>query len=373
MTILPPESGPTPTRSPNDLNDEGIALSGHPLGRHHEEKLSNNQHTAKSLPAPVPSPVPCPGLLIDDLSMAYGDHLALHAISFSIQPGEVVGVLGRNGAGKSSLVKAICGRHPIRSGAILINGQAVGARAARQHLGVAPQRSALYPYLTARENLICFARQMGLSKSDACIRADEILITTEMIDHADKRTDFLSGGMRQRINIGAAIVHNPRLVILDEPSAGLDPTGQTHINHLIKTLKEAGYAVMLITHDMLPAQDLCDQIVILQSGTIAAAGVPDDLIHDICGERINLYLSASANISARDHGFVTCTHKPGQWNKQVVRRSQLAGEINTLVTAGLDLHHLTIVPANLGDVLAELSDVNCAQDQVGTASQPIGQ
>ncbi|MEO0879746.1 MAG: ABC transporter ATP-binding protein, partial [Pseudomonadota bacterium] len=237
-----------------------------------------------------------PALTVSNVSMAYGAHPALTDVSLSIAPGTLTALIGSNGAGKSSLVKAICGRAPIRSGTIEIAGVNAGARAARKALGVAPQRAALYDQLSAFENLVCFACQAGLKRDAARARAEEVLDLIDLKSARARRVCQISGGMRQRVNIGAAVAHHPRLVILDEPAASLDPAGVARINALIERLKSEGYAILLITHDMAQAAALADMIAVLEASRLIAYDCPKALIRRFCGEA----LTVSARVASCD-------------------------------------------------------------------------
>ncbi|MEL6111278.1 MAG: ABC transporter ATP-binding protein [Pseudomonadota bacterium] len=294
-------------------------------------------------------------LTLSGVHMHYGAQAALSDISFSIKAGTISTMIGANGAGKSSLVRAICGRHPLTSGSVLIAGKNATERAARRHLGVAPQNAALYPALTARENLFSFARQSGMPARDARTRIEPVLSLIGMGEHGDKPVRTLSGGMRQRINIGAAIMHQPQLVILDEPVSSLDPDGTAQTNRLICRLREEGFGVLLITHDMDQAMTLTDQLVVLSGGYIVALGKPQDIVDIFCGTRINLFLTTPDTALADRFGFRLCPDRLGCWRKSVLDRAALSAEIPRLIEAGIAVDRLNIVPSHLGDVLSVLA------------------
>lgn len=288
--------------------------------------------------------------------MAYGNHTALDNIKLSVPSGSITAIIGPNGAGKSSLVRAICGREKLTAGSITIYGTDAQASTARANLGVAPQTAALYPQLTARENLVSFARQAGLSLNAARTRAIEVLELIGMREHSDVRAQAMSGGMRQRVNIGAAVMHKPKLVILDEPVSSLDPGGTQQVNRLICRLRDENFGVLLITHDMDQAMHLPDDLVVLKDGRVTAYGRPDSIVSLFCGTRINLFLTTPDRSLAEQHGFRLCPERPGCWRKMVVDQSALSTEIPRLIEAGIALDRLNIVPSNLGDVLAALED-----------------
>jgi len=290
-----------------------------------------------------------------NVCMNYGDVSALSDITLSIPSGSITTLIGPNGAGKSSLVRAICGRRYIDAGTISIDGCAATKARARINLGVAPQSAALYPLLTARENLISFGRQAGMSAEQARLRIDHVLDLIGMTGRCDIQVNAMSGGMRQRVNIGAAIMHQPKLVVLDEPVSSLDPDGTRQINSLICRLRAEGFAILLITHDMDQAMSLSDQLLVLQQGRIAARGKPQDIVDLFCGTRINLFIETRDETRITDLGFKQCPERPGCWRKVVLDTSALSEEIPRLVNAGITLERLNIIPSHLGDVLAVLA------------------
>lgn len=297
---------------------------------------------------------PTNALDVRQVSLTYGSFKALNKISLRVAPGSLAAVIGPNGAGKSSLVKAICGRADIDSGVIEISGVDSRRRAARLRLGVAPQRSALYAHMTAFENLACFGRQAGLSKVRANGRATAVLSMIGMDDDAGTLVSNMSGGMRQRINIAAAIVHEPALLILDEPAASLDPDGVQQINELIIMLKEGGYAVLLVTHDMNQAQVTSDQVIVLRRGEIVSAGPAQALISNACGEKVKLVIDRACAGELTANGFEQCPAQAHQCVKFLDCHSLIADEIASLQKKGVALHSLRIAMPDLNDVVASM-------------------
>jgi len=346
-------SSPAPAPDP----DADAALPTEPPAPSATDTLREN-HPTPDDPACTDDP---PALALTGVHMHYGGRAALNDISFSVKAGSISTVIGANGAGKSSMVRAICGRHPLTSGTILIAGTNAHSRAARRHLGVAPQSAALYPALTARENLVSFARQAGMRLGEARDRVEPVLDLTGMGSHGDKPVRALSGGMRQRINIGAAIMHRPRLVILDEPVSSLDPDGTAQTNRLICRLRDEGFGVLLITHDMDQAMTLTDELLVLDAGYIVARGKPQDIVDIFCGTRINLFLTTPDTALADRFGFRLCLDRPGCWRKSVLDRGALSAEIPRLIEAGIAVDRLNIVPSHLGDVLGVLAKTNAAE------------
>ncbi|MEL7485749.1 MAG: ABC transporter ATP-binding protein [Pseudomonadota bacterium] len=300
------------------------------------------------------APHPTHVLEVDGVRLRYGDHQALSDVSFSIKRGALAAVVGPNGAGKSTLVKAICGRMPIDGGAIMINGKRADARAARACLGVAPQRAALYDALTARENLICFARFAGVSKQDAIKRAQETLALIGMEAGGDTQARNMSGGMRQRVNIGAAIAHGPALVILDEPSANLDPQGVTEINGLIARLKQNGYGVLLITHDLSQAENLADTVVVMKAGRVCANAAPDALVASVFQDAVVLSVSSSDADALNALGFQPAGDDDQEWRKAFNCREKAFDALSALSAIAPAISSASVAAHTLEDAFSAL-------------------
>lgn len=218
-------------------------------------------------------------LEIDDVSVSYAGRKALQNVSLSASLGEILVLLGPNGAGKSTLIKTICGRMHRRSGRVQIAGRDPARQSdARRAVGIVPQQIALFERLTARENLVTFGRLMGLSARAARQRADLLLERVELGDRARDLVAALSGGMRRRINIAAGLVHSPQLLILDEPTAGLDAASKQGLVDLLRDLKKDGLTILLTTHDMDEADALADRVAILVAGRLRSLGPVRDLV-----------------------------------------------------------------------------------------------
>ncbi len=291
-------------------------------------------------------------LEVSGLRLDYGRLRALDDVSLATPCGGTAALIGPNGAGKSSLVRAICGRAAISKGTVRINGVDANSRAARRALGVAPQRAALYDQLTARENLINFARQAGAPIEAAVARAEVVLDLIGMAGAAHVRACRMSGGMRQRVNIGAAVMHEPALVILDEPTANLDPEGAAKVDALVGRLKSEGYGVLLITHDMDQARALADDVFILNAGRIIASGPPQEVIRELCGNGLILRFGCGDPAALRACGFRPETDCDGAWRLTVASDQEAAAAIAAIAAGGSGLSDLSIKPACLGDALA---------------------
>lgn len=205
-------------------------------------------------------------LRVSDLSVHYGKHHALKNIDLEINSGELIGIIGPNGAGKTSFIKALCGRVDY-DGLVQIGDTRLKRGNNRQKLlGLVPQDIGLYTHMTARENLTAFAKIMGLSRTE---RKDAIEAALEAVGMTNKANDVisaLSGGMKRRINVAAAIMHKPKVIIFDEPTAGVDVPARDTLHRLARKLAETGIAVLLVTHELEQAEALCDKILILCDG-----------------------------------------------------------------------------------------------------------
>ncbi|MEM7120014.1 MAG: ABC transporter ATP-binding protein [Pseudomonadota bacterium] len=237
-------------------------------------------------------------LHVDSARLTRGDRHVLDGIDLSLQPGSIYALLGPNGAGKSSLVRAIAGLVALDSGTIRLNGrdprQDPGVR---RSLGVVPQEIALYENLTAMENLMLFGRIAGLGAAPARQQAAATLQAVGLADRADDRIAVLSGGMCRRLNIGAALVHNPELVLLDEPTVGVDAPARGAIAELLISVRGRGATVLIATHDMAEAETLADRVGIMVDGRLVAEGTPQALTAEVfgTGQDVLLHLAAAAD------------------------------------------------------------------------------
>lgn len=210
-------------------------------------------------------------LQIDKLSKSYGKRQVLQDLTLHIPPGEIYGLLGPNGAGKTTTINIICNLVQADSGAIAINNQPVSA-ATKQLIGIAPQENLLYKTLTCEENLNFFAQIYGLQPKVRKQQVQSCLAAVNLVDRAKTPVEKLSGGMQRRMNVAIALVHQPGLVILDEPTTGLDIEARYEIWELIRRLKDRGITVLLTTHLLEEAERLCQRIGILKHGRIVAEG-----------------------------------------------------------------------------------------------------
>lgn len=210
---------------------------------------------------------------------------ALNGLDFSVRSGEIFGLLGPNGAGKTTAISIICTLLRQTSGRVILcsHDTALNPSGVRGLFGLAPQDIALYSSLSGRENLRYFGRLYGLSGQLLSRRIDECLELVGLSDNADTRVDAFSGGMKRRANLAVAILHKPRLLVLDEPTVGIDAQSRNMILENLKGLQDSGMTIIYTTHYMEEAQQLCSRVAVMDRGSIIATGTPGALIDQIEG------------------------------------------------------------------------------------------
>jgi ABC-2 type transport system ATP-binding protein len=226
-----------------------------------------------------------PILEVVDLRKTYSAAPALDGVSFQVSPGEMFGLLGPNGAGKTTLLSIICGLLAPSAGEVRIFGKPVGDtdKDARRQIGIAPQELALYGELTARENLEFFGQLYDSEPTRLQQRVQEVLRAVGLADHADGRVDGFSGGMKRRLNLGVALVHQPALLLLDEPTTGVDPQSRNHIFEEVRRVNAEGTTVVYTSHYMEEVQALCPRVGILDHGRLIIDDRMDALLRQMSG------------------------------------------------------------------------------------------
>jgi len=220
-------------------------------------------------------------LAVRELRKRYGDHEVVKGISFSVQEGEVFGLLGPNGAGKTQTISMLTGVVEPTSGTAEIGGYDLRRQAqqVKRINGLVPQDLALYPTLSARANLSFFGRIYGLRGKDLAERVEDVLRIVSLTERADQAVDKYSGGMKRRVNIAAGLVHQPRLLFLDEPTVGVDPQSRNHIFESVKRLnRERGMSIVYTSHYMEEVELLCNRVAIVDNGEIIALDTVQNLI-----------------------------------------------------------------------------------------------
>src|SRR5450830_411628 len=218
-------------------------------------------------------------LQVSHLTKSYGARRAVDDVSFAVGAGQTVGLIGPNGAGNSSTVSMICGLLRPDAGSVTLDGEAVttGLCETKRRIGFVPQDLALYEDLAARENLLLFAALYGIKGAAARRRCEEVLALVNLADRAADKPATFSGGMKRRLNIGAALMHDPALLILDEPTVGIDPQSRNAIFDTLEHLKSLGRSLIYTSHYMEEVERLADHIVIIDHGKVLANESPDAL------------------------------------------------------------------------------------------------
>ena len=218
-------------------------------------------------------------LRADQLSKRFGEIVAVDRMSLEVREGEIYGLLGPNGAGKTTTISMICGLLKPDGGSIIVDGRDFWSnpQAARRMMGVVPQEVALYEELSGRENLEFWGRMAGLTSGDARRRAEELLVALSLVDRARDPVKKYSGGMKRRINLGCALLHRPRLLLLDEPTVGIDPQARMNILEFIRGLVRDGVGILYTTHYLEEAETLCHRVGIIDHGRLLAEGTLAEL------------------------------------------------------------------------------------------------
>lgn len=240
-------------------------------------------------------------LTVTDLIKKFQKFEAVKEISFSVHKGESFGLLGPNGAGKTTAISMITGLFPQTSGTISISGidMAKQPKKAQRLIGIVPQEIALYQTISARENLKFWGRMYGLSGSTLSNRVDEVLEQIGLTERAKDKVSTFSGGMKRRVNIGAAILHKPELLIMDEPTVGIDPQSRTNILDTVKQLNEQGMTVIYTSHYMEEVEYLCKRIGIMDHGQFIAQGTIPEL-REMIGDRSRIVLTFSRDPESKE-------------------------------------------------------------------------
>jgi ABC-2 type transport system ATP-binding protein len=301
--------------------------------------------------------VPDLPLQVESVVKRFGDLMAVDGVSLEVRERSCLGLLGPNGAGKSTLIRSIAGRVLPDSGAIRVFGQPAGSAAARAALGWVPQELALYPLLTCRENLEAFGRYQGLRGKELRSGIEWCLEWAALADRTDTTVKTLSGGMRRRLNMAAGLVHRPRLVLLDEPTVGVDPQSRNRIFEMVERLRSEGTTAIYTTHYMEEAERLCDAIAIIDHGRFIAQGTKEELVEQSFGHRSDVLMrfassveNASAWAEARGG-----TLDNGVAHFAVAQPTDIATLLDAAARDGLDVIDVILRRPNLESVFLHLT------------------
>lgn len=226
-------------------------------------------------------------LQIKKVTKEYDNNVAVDGIDLTIKQGEIFGILGPNGAGKSTLISMICGLIKKTDGEIIYEEKTSKVRQWKENIGIVPQDFALYWDLTAEENIRFFCSLYGFKGEELKRRTAKTLEFVGLTDVKDKKASTFSGGMKRRLNIGCAISHSPKLIIMDEPTVGIDPQSRNHILESVLKLRDEGATIIYTSHYMQEVDDICDRIAIVDKGNLIAEGTSDEL-KNLVGDK-NIY------------------------------------------------------------------------------------
>lgn len=300
---------------------------------------------------------------VDGLSKTYNgsrsEVLAVNGVSFHVEAGEIFGLLGPNGAGKSTTMLVLATLLAPSAGRVRIFGRDLDeeAVAIRETIGVALQDTGLDEAQSGRRLLTLVGRLHGFGRDAARRRADELLELVGLLDAADRRVSTYSGGMRRRIDLALALVHHPRLVMLDEPTTGLDPAARRSVWQEIEALRESGVTVLLTTQYLDEADRLCDRLAIIERGSIVAEGAPAELKRSLGGDVIEIEMHAPQDAVAAAAAFGTDASVHGATVRLPGRdgRRRLPEVVLGLQQQGLEPAGLAVVEPTLDDVFFELT------------------
>jgi ABC-2 type transport system ATP-binding protein len=300
-------------------------------------------------------------LRVEAIAKRYGPIEAVRAASFAVAAGEVFGLLGPNGAGKTSTIAMIATQRRPSAGDAFVFGHSVTREVAavRRRVGVVPQEVALYPELTGRENLHFFGHMYGVAPAALVARVNELLDLAGLQPRADDRVATYSGGMKRRLNLVVGLVHEPSLILLDEPTVGVDPQSRERLFALVAHLRGRGAAVLYTTHYLEEAERLCDRLAIMDAGRIVATGTLRALLADAgCAEMIALHgLLPDADLAAlrAAPGVVRLEPGPDGVTLFVRDAARVLGALQEVLAAQSGQVRIEIAPASLETLFLQLT------------------
>jgi len=299
-------------------------------------------------------------LRIESVVKRFGEVTAVAGISLEVAERNCLGLLGPNGAGKSTVIRSIVGRVRPDAGSVLVFGEPANSAAARAALGWVPQELAVYPLLTARENLEAFGRYHGLRGGALRGAIEWCLEWAALADRASAPVKTLSGGMKRRLNMAAGLLHRPRLVLLDEPTAGVDPQSRNRIFEMIEMLRGEGTTVIYTTHYMEEAERLCDRIAIMDHGQVIAEGTKDELVARAFGGRSDIMMRFATGAPGVEDwaGARGGTLAEGGAHFTVERPTEIGALLDAAAREGLEVIDVTLRRPNLESVFLHLTGRN---------------
>lgn len=315
----------------------------------------------------------------ENLIKRFGDFEAVRGVSFAVKAGECFGLLGPNGAGKTSIVKMVYGFSPVTKGILRVFGEDVmkHARQIKARLGVVPQEDNLDPELSVWDNLLVYAGYFRINRQDAERRAQQVMDFMELTEKAKMAVNTLSGGLKRRLTLGRALLNQPEILILDEPTTGLDPYARHMLWQRLRRLKESGTTMLLTTHYLEEASQLCDRLVILHKGTILEEGSPESLIDQYVGKEA-LEIGVASNYTDEMLYGIDELAKGHQRLGDVLvvftnRGEELTRVIsNRAVERGIHINYRRLRPSNLEDVFLKLTGETLQESDNETDNESKG-
>jgi ABC-2 type transport system ATP-binding protein len=328
------------------------------------ERMPVDSHSPLlSFPAPLTGTEDAePAVLkVDGLKKRYRSIEAVAGLSFEIRAGEIFGLLGPNGAGKTTTISILATARKPSGGDATLLGHSISREpdVVRRMIGVVPQEISLYPMLTAQENLAFFGSLYDVKGPQLESRIDELL---RFVGLSGRRNDYVStfsGGMKRRLNIALALVHKPKLILLDEPTVGVDAQSREHIFEILRQLREEGHAILYTTHYMEEAQELCDRLAIVSHGKIIAAGTFDELLRHLdCAETVEIRgLPHGTDLAAIKAAGGVCDIQSddGVVKLFVQSATRLLGPLHKVISSSTKPVRVRIEPLSLEDVFLQLT------------------
>lgn len=300
-------------------------------------------------------------LEIKKISKEYGNTIAVNDVNLQINKGEIFGILGPNGAGKSTLIGMICGLIKRTSGEIIYEEKERKTRNWKSNIGVVPQDFALYWDLTAEENVEFFCSLYGFKGKELKERVKRVLNFVGLSDVGNKKASEFSGGMKRRLNIACAISHSPKLIIMDEPTVGIDPQSRNHILKSVLKLRDEGATIIYTSHYMQEIDDICDRIAIIDKGNIIAEGTSEEL-KNLVGDKRNLNVTIKKEIDGLEEKMLEITGvekvvcSENQYKISTLKNSNLLTKvIETILSSGGEINNIENSQPTLENVFLALT------------------
>lgn len=298
---------------------------------------------------------------IKEIYKEYDKNVAVNGIDLNVKKGEIYGILGPNGAGKSTLIGMICGLVKKDSGEIIYEEDTNNIKKWKENIGIVPQDFALYWDLTAEENVKFFCSLYGYKGEELKRRVEKVLEFVGLTDVKNKVASSYSGGMKRRLNIACAIAHSPKLIIMDEPTVGIDPQSRNHVLESVKKLRDDGATVIYTSHYMQEVDELCDRIAIVDKGKIIAEGTSEELKYLVSNKKI-YYLTLNKEISGIEEklkevsGISNVTFEEGKYRIETLKSTNLIYKIVEIVSQmGVEILNISNEEVTLEHVFLALT------------------